>query len=353
MCSTYALISCNETGVQTAETLLECMKMLDEELTLRGIPRPVVMCSDNHASRKDEKLLAFCKEKGIRLFFELANTSGFLQALGQFNKKYHMAYEKEKRRYKEDLKRMGRKDPHLSLADFLIINSEMWNTWWTPSDRRTAFRRVGILQNRIDSSEVDRSKFVMPLPPPVDTVPVRRVAESPFRLAKGTVHYWKAKYEAQVELTGEIIDTEVGPTEAGVLEPEIVQRTKSAKCKRITDGHGSVVLSKLLELRVEARQKEEAETVRKFNAAQERAVKKAAASEEARAQLEAWQACRLVCVCQAEGAEGGCPVAGLVLCPYCDTLKKRACRVGACRAAAQAEAELAAAVEGGSVANEE
>jgi hypothetical protein len=46
-------------------------------------------------------------------------------------------------------------------------------------------------------------------------------------------------------------------------------------------------------------------------------------------------------------------VAGLVLCPYCDTLKKRACRVGACRAAAQAEAELAAAVEGGSVANEE
>ena len=264
-----------------------------------------------------------------------------------------MAYEKEKRRYKEDLKRMGRKDPHLSLADFLIINSEIWNTWWAPSDRRTAFRRVGILQNRIDSSEVDRSKFVMPLPPPVDTVPVRRVAESPFRLAKGTVHYWKAKYEAQVELTGEIIDTEVGPTEAGVLEPEIVQRTKSAKCKRITDGHGSVVLSKLLELRVEARQKEEAETVRKFNAAQERAVKKAAASEEARAQLEAWQACRLVCVCQAEGAEGGCPVAGLVLCPYCDTLKKRECRVGACRAAAQAEAELAAAVEGGSVANEE
>jgi hypothetical protein len=38
------------------------------------------MLTDNHSSRKDEAVLAFCREVGIRQFFELSNTSGFLQA---------------------------------------------------------------------------------------------------------------------------------------------------------------------------------------------------------------------------------------------------------------------------------
>ena len=40
----------------------------------------------------------------------------------------------------------------------------------------------------------------------------------------------------------------------------------------------------------------------------------------------------------AESAAGHvCPVAGLVLCPHCDTLKKRRCAVAACKVAAAAE----------------
>jgi len=349
MCSTHCLVSTTEKGVQTAVTLLECMKLLDEELTLRKVPRPVVICSDNHASRKDEVLLQWCADHGIRLFFELANTSGFLQALDQFNKKYHEAYKKEKKRYKAALRDEGVSDPQLDLADFLQINAEIWNTWWSPSDRRTSFRRVGILQNRIDATKVNREKFHFPLPPPVAKKEVLLVAASPEGLAKGGQAYYKAKFECQLEITKDVYETEVGPKEAGILVPEVVQRKRSAGCKRITDGHGSATLSKLLELRKTNRMAAEAEVMRKGNAAQERADRKAASNDAAMAELELWRACLGVCVC-APPEGGPCPMASLVLCPYCDTLKKRACGVRSCKEAAAMEAGEAAdtgAAEGG------
>ena len=70
--------------------------------------------------------------------------------------------------------------------------------------------------------------------------------------------------------------------------PEVVQRKRSAKCPRITDGHGSATLSKLHEARTAQRMEAEADALRKANAAQERAQKKAEASEAALAQLGLW-----------------------------------------------------------------
>ena len=278
---------------------------------------------------------------------EIANTSGFLQALDQFNRKYHLAYNKEKRRYKRELRESGFADPTLSLADFLEINAGIATTWWTPSDRRAAFRRVGILQNRLDASKVDRSKFVFPSPPPTATAAAAaapHLPPSPKGLAKGGNAYFKRKYEDLSAAYEELRNVEVGPSLAGILVPVVVQRTKGAGCKRITDGHGSAVLSKLLEMRATARMAAEAETLRKANAAQVRAAKKAAGDEAAAAQLELWEICRGGCVCGPVGEDGAesaaghvCPVAGLVLCPHCDTLKKRRCAVAACKVAAAAE----------------
>ena len=115
----------------------------------------------------------------------------------------------------------------------------------------------------------------------------------------------------------------MGPKAAGILEPEVVQRKKSASCKRITDGHGSATLSKLLEMRTEARMASEAETLRKALAAQGWAAKKAAGDEAARDQLERWEMFRNGCVCGPEGEAGAesatdliCPMAGQVLCPH-------------------------------------
>jgi hypothetical protein len=182
--------------------------MLDRELTARKIPRPVVMLTDNHASRKAEIVLAYCigdcKRHGseaddltekctcrIRQHFEPttvsnlyqntvcqhfdsevknrpAASSGFLQALDQFNKKFHMAYNKERKRYQK-IRRMNSQPETINTADFFTIVSQIWPFWSTPSDRRVAFQKVGILQNRLDASLVDRSKFtaIMPEPPAV------------------------------------------------------------------------------------------------------------------------------------------------------------------------------------------
>ncbi len=119
--------------------------------------------------------------------------------------------------------------------------------------------------------------------------------------------------------------------------PDIVQRKRSAKCKRITDGHGSATLSKLLEARTAQRMAAEAATQLKANAAQERAQKKAEASNAALAQLELWRACQGGCMCT--GGAAVCVVKGLVLCPYCDTLKRgRKCGAAACKEKAAMEA---------------
>lgn len=63
--STYALLSVCECGSQTGATLLERYKMLDQELTARGVPRPVVELTDNHASRYDEAVMAYCEERQL------------------------------------------------------------------------------------------------------------------------------------------------------------------------------------------------------------------------------------------------------------------------------------------------
>jgi len=168
------------------------------------------------------------------------------------------------------------------------------------------------------------------------------IPDSPEGLPKGESSYWKRKYEDVLGYARKLEAAEVGPKAAGILEPEVVQRKRSATVKRITDGHGSATLSGLLQIRREQRMAEEAEAFRKTNAAQLRAEKKAASSAEAMAQLELWRTCKDGCVCGPPGDESySCPVGALVLCPFCDTLKKRACAVRACKEKAAAAAALA------------
>mmetsp|Transcript_22501 Transcript_22501/g.89346 ORF Transcript_22501/g.89346 Transcript_22501/m.89346 type:complete len:163 (+) Transcript_22501:5421-5909(+) len=74
--------------------------MLDKELTARGTERPVVVLSDSHTSRKATVVLEFAKGIGSRFHFEPPHSSGFLQALDQYNKMFHEAYTKEKNKYR-------------------------------------------------------------------------------------------------------------------------------------------------------------------------------------------------------------------------------------------------------------
>ena len=99
MYSSFGLISTTARGVQTEESCLQAYKMLDRELTARNVPRSVMMLTGSHASRKGERVLQFCSGVGIRQHFEPSQSYDLLQALDQFNKKFHEAYSKERKRY--------------------------------------------------------------------------------------------------------------------------------------------------------------------------------------------------------------------------------------------------------------
>ena len=118
MLSTFGLITNNAHGVQTGQSLLARYKVLDQELTAQDVPRPVVELSDNHESRFDPHVMAFCAEKKIRQFFEPPKTSNYLQALDQFNKKFAEAYTKEKKRYLQEKKDAYESYSHLISARF-------------------------------------------------------------------------------------------------------------------------------------------------------------------------------------------------------------------------------------------
>ena len=99
--STYLLVSPSAKGIQTGTTLGERMDMLDREVTARGLKRPIVILTDGHKSRFSGEVLRKCAEYKFRMFVERSNSSQFLQALDQYNKKFHNQYIKCKKTTKK------------------------------------------------------------------------------------------------------------------------------------------------------------------------------------------------------------------------------------------------------------
>eukprot|EP00957_Ditylum_brightwellii_P015459 1163423-Ditylum_brightwellii.AAC.1 len=89
--------------MQTGESLLESMRQLDSELSARGVVRPVVIMSDQHASRFDVEVLEFCAEHNMRLWLEKPHTSNLFQALDQINRQFHTCYRREAKELKEGI----------------------------------------------------------------------------------------------------------------------------------------------------------------------------------------------------------------------------------------------------------
>ena len=139
--SSHGLISQTDNGVQTGTTLLNRLKMLKGELEERGVPFPVVILSDNQLSRKVEFVTCWLLENQITICTEPANSSGFLQAPDQYNRKWHGAYKRGVKQLRLDQpkpkKANMKKDLSINLHWFLHIVSLYWCSWRTPLDRLT------------------------------------------------------------------------------------------------------------------------------------------------------------------------------------------------------------------------
>ena len=197
--------------------------------------------------------MAFCKEKQIRQFFEPSNTSNYLQALDQFNKKFGEAYTKEKKRLLgEKVDAFGKYS--LGTADFVEICLRIWPFWSTPSDRRRAFKLVGVTQVGINSSGVDKSAFYMAPNSPSVVGEIHPnftpTLSSPAGVAVDTLEYAQHKLaEAKKKITF-LNDREVGPKESGIMAIVSAQPRKSSK--RLTKSYGSAHMQHLHDQRIEA-----------------------------------------------------------------------------------------------------
>eukprot|EP00965_Chrysotila_dentata_P005033 164770-Pleurochrysis_carterae.AAC.2 len=178
--STYLLMSKSAHGVQTAETLKEYMINIDKQIDARAaadvalglapIKRPVVVLTDNHASRfSDDMLKAHATPTSrMRLWFEESNVSQFLQWLDQINKQFHGVYAKARKEYKLRHYRKYGEHVDIGLNEFVEIfggcrdlaAEGMWFSWCTPHNIIAACRAVGFLGDCLDPSQIDRSQFV-------------------------------------------------------------------------------------------------------------------------------------------------------------------------------------------------
>ena len=335
--STYGLISTTERGVQTGSSLLEVYRMLDKELTDRGVPRPVVMLTDAHASRQDEDVLEFCREVQIRQFAEPPATSGWAQALDQYNKMFHESYNKERRRYKQEQRD---RDMHsMTQADFLCVVERVWFHWWSPADRRNAFKKVGITIKGIDKSQINRSKFVMP-PRSPQPERISTTIPSPAGVRRRSNEWYKMKLEAAEDIILQQTQRPVGPKEAGVLEVDVVAPVKSMSRTRVTSGFGSYEMQDLLGKR-KAQETERQDKERESSSKRsDRVTRKANEEAEATARWEGWDACRGACVCVDLQEEEQCRWLSLKGCRFCHCVMKKKCAKKACKEKQAAEESL-------------
>ena len=146
---------------------------------------------------------------------------------------------------------------------------------------------------------------------------------------KGTLAYYKYKAERAAAIFELQKNRVVGPAESGILVPQVKQPKKNMSRHRVSEGHGSQKLSKMLEKRrahTAARDEEERAKVARAEARVERATERAS---EFAARLAKWRACENDCVCES----APCVWAGFLFCPTCGELKKGKCRKAACKTA--------------------
>ena len=346
--STYLLVSPTEKGVQTGDTLAERMDMLHREVTARGLSRPIIILTDGHKSRFSHKVLTKCREYNFRMYVERSNSSQFLQALDQFNKKFHNQYNKAKKNYKKEAAVMlasetGKThtsgDIKLTKIDFLKIFSRISLDWSTAEDRRTAFRVVGILQNALDPSEICRKAFIVqPESPKAPTITFGPIP-SPENVRRNSAEYWKAKFLACDERRVSLESLHVKPRELGLLNvPQFTASGKKRK-RNFTDKHGSLDMQQMLELREEADALEEADRERRDENVRTRQERADQAYQLQVDTIDAFFLCHNDGVWECKCATTPCPQLNKKHCTYCNKVKSRVCMTAACKRARLAHAQ--------------
>ena len=365
MKSTRCLVSLTAKGVQTAASFVEFLEYLSADIDARSaaevaegrppIFRPFTLMLDNHSSRYGPEVLAAAADAenrlGIALFTEEGKTSGFLQALDQFNAKWHHVYGKGRDEYMLTYESVyGVPLESIGIPEFLrIIGGDddldfpgIYFCWASALDVKKAWRRVGIVGKRIDDSQIDRTYFIDQAAPPA-AAPQEETLEQKIKTPPGVRSGSQAAKDYKIRVLTEELERvqkrEFSPSEMGLLEPrQVTKKQKPERSKaRISATSGSMSLNNINGQTQAQEAERKAEAARVAAKKAESAAKKAAAEQEVAALEAAFELCKDGCAC---GGGDSCPAKGLARCETCSALKKalkggqwvgRAdCRVKAC-----------------------
>ena len=286
MVSTYCQMSCTPRGVQTGRSFLQRMQLFDIELTaleaaLGSSLRPFVLGMDNASSHHDDEAQQFCASVQIRLWYEESLTSDYLQALDQYNRKFHIVYRSG---VKEERKIRNKPTMRISFVQFMIIFARVWFYWSSPLDRVRSFRKVGITahgSHGIRPDLVNRSKFTIgEVDEEEEEEEMNTTVESPEGVRKDSRMYYKRKLESALSIINQLTEVPWSPAEAKLLvtTPQPSQQYISSRERLCEEEFGSYTLKGMGEkkrLKRDARQSERDRITTKQNASIAKKLKEA------------------------------------------------------------------------------
>ena len=313
------LVSVNKSGVTDHETLLSAYQELDRELMEKDIPCPVIIIADGHSSRFDEAVLEFLKVALLLLFILHPDTSGGTQVHDQMNAKLHALYDEKKALLYSTVSTLNRES-------FMIILSEAWPEFATPSILINAARRVGLSSDGLNLNWMNQEMFKRadyllngPATPEksssANAVVNNTVICSPVGVRRNTMEYYKQKYETANKKLQALMDTSIALEDVDGMLPAKKIQPKKSKLVRLTQVRGSMRAANILE-KVKERNAVEAEKLQK---------KTAAATTREKMRL-AFILCNETCQCNTPE----CIITGLKQCPVCLNVLKSSCSKSSC-----------------------
>ena len=310
------LVSTTESGYQTGESCLGSCQYLDKILSKDGITRPISMLTDGYSSRFDLGVLRFNKEKQMTSHVFPPDTTSVTQILDQLNAALHSRYSAECEKFF--------RDNHINREVFMEVLSEVWQTWTTPESIIKAWKRCGISTTGLSYEWMQQDKLAAAdalIEKQPDTPPKKKKEPwdiaSPVGLRKGTLQYERKKNEMYREALRERSLNVVSPEEVpGFLTIEKVKVPAKKKAVRLTQVHGSMEGSKILELREEAEKQQKVKEAEKLK-------KRMGKSD----QKSSFVRCKESCVCESET----CQASGLKQCPVCSDVVKTHCSKKKCQ----------------------
>lgn len=150
------LISATEKGYQNGASLLATIKYWDQDLVRRQVPKPIVWCTDGHASRLNLFVVRWCRENQWLMYLSPPHTTGIHQPLDQIFKSWHTTFNKIVARWCQE--HVGKE---LARSTFAALFSEAWPKWTTPENILAAFRHCGISASGLNPDAIPAVKFIL------------------------------------------------------------------------------------------------------------------------------------------------------------------------------------------------